>query len=138
MSDAHIKVDRVAVRQMLEDDFRSQLLFQKNYVDTHPHTTRQARIAAAQEFFGRWTERIDATAALMPSEQRAAFTEMINEELEFLIQETQRNPDAFAQRLGVNVSRSTSQPAYRRQGFGELAVRTAKGATIWELIWSLF
>lgn len=138
MSDQSIKVDRIAIREMLEDGYRSQILFQRNYIDTHPRSTPQESTAAAQEFFRRWTDRIDATAALMPSEQRAAFTDIVNEELEFLDQEVQRNSNAFYQRLGVNKNRFTPLPVYHRQGFGELAVRTALRATVWELIWSLF
>jgi hypothetical protein len=54
MSNESIKVDRIAIRQMLEDGFRSQLLFQGNYIDTHPRSTRQESIAAGQEFFRRF------------------------------------------------------------------------------------
>jgi hypothetical protein len=138
MSDANIIVDRVAIRQMLEDGFQSQLLFQKNYIDTHPRSSRQESIAAGQDFFRRWTERIDATAALMPPEQKSAFMEVVEEEFDFLEQVAERDPNAFSQRLGVNMGKANSQPVYRGQGLGELAVRTAVRATIWELIWSLF
>jgi hypothetical protein len=74
----------------------------------------------------------------MPSDQRAAVVTIVQEELDFLEQEAERDPNAFSQRLGVNAGRSVPRPVYHRQGFGELAVRTAVRATIWELIWSIF
>jgi hypothetical protein len=50
MSEPHITVDRMAIRQMLEDGFRSQLLFQGNYIDTHPRSSPQESIAADRIF----------------------------------------------------------------------------------------
>jgi hypothetical protein len=131
-------VDRTAIRQMVEDGFQSQLLFQQNYIDAHPHSSPQESQEAACEFLQRWSDRIDATAALMSPEQGVAFKEMVGEEFGFLIQELERNPQALCQRLGVGMGRPAPQPVYRRQGLGELAVRTAVRATIWEVIWSLF
>lgn len=132
------QVDRVAIREMVEDGFRTQMLFQQNYIDAHPHSTRQESQDAAHKFLQRWTQRIDATADLMPPEQGAAFREMVGEEFDFLTQEAERDPQAFAQRLGVVMGRPAPQIGYRRQGIGEMAVQTAVRATIWQLIRSLF
>jgi hypothetical protein len=131
-------VGRIAIREMVEDAFRSQMLFQQNYINAHPHSTRQESQDAGNEFFQRWAQRIDAIADLMPPEQGAAFRDMVGEEYGFLTQELERNPQALGQRLGVAMGRSAPQVVYRRQGIGEMAVRTAVRATIWELIWSLF
>jgi hypothetical protein len=131
-------MDRIAIREMVEDAFRSQLLFQKNYIDAYPHSTPQESQDAAYEFVQRWAQRIEATADLMPPEQGAAFRDMVDEEYGFLGRELKRNPQAFAQRLGVATGRPTPQVAYQRQGIAEMAVRTAVRATVWELIWSLF
>ena len=133
-----VHVDRIAIREMVEDAFRSQMLFHQNYIDAHPHSTPQESQDAAYEFYQRWAQRIEATADLMLPDQGAAFRDMIGEEYGFLIKELERDPQALAQRLGVVVGRPAPQVAYRRQGIGEMAVRTAVRATIWELIFSLF
>jgi hypothetical protein len=133
-----VHVDRIAIREMVEDAFRSQMLFQQNYIDAHPRSSRQESQDAGYEFFQRWVRRIEATAALMPPEQGAAFREMVGEEQGFLMRELERNPQALARRLGVTMGRPAPQVVYHRQGIGEMAVRTAVRATIWELIWSLF
>ena len=36
MSNVNVSVDRIAIRQMVEDGFRSQLLFHQSYIDAHP------------------------------------------------------------------------------------------------------
>ena len=105
-------VDRIAIRDMVEDAFRSQLLFQKNYIDAHPHSTPQELQDAAYEFVQRWTQRIEATANLMPPEQGAAFRDMVGEEYGFLTRELERNPQALAQRLGVDMGRPPPQVVY--------------------------
>jgi hypothetical protein len=138
MSDVNPNLDRITIRQMVEDGFRSQLLFHQNYLDTHPHSSPQESQEAAHQFLQRWLDRTEATAALMPAAQGAAFKEMVGEEYGFLAQELERNPQALCQRFGINWGRSAPLPVYHRQGLGELAVRTAVRATVWEMIWSLF
>jgi hypothetical protein len=133
-----VHVDRIAIREMVEDAFRSQMLFHRNYIDAHPHRTPQESQDAAYEFYQRWAHRIEATADLMPPDKGAAFRDMVGEEYGFLIKELERNPQALAQRLGVVMGGPAPQVVYRRQGIGEMAVRTAVRATIWELIFSLF
>jgi len=66
---------------------------------------------------------------------------MIDEEDSICFEEHQRDPEAFYRRLCLNLSSNpqpTASVAYRRQGLGELAVRAAVRATVWESIWSLF
>jgi hypothetical protein len=47
------------------------------------------------------------------------------------------SPDA-AQAPPIPIRSQPAAPTYHRQGIGEMAVRTAVRATIWELIFSLF
>jgi hypothetical protein len=74
----------------------------------------------------------------MPREQGIAFTEAYAEEYLFLEHELERDPEALCQRLGVGMRAPAPAREYRRQGLGEVVVRTAVRATIWELIFSLF
>jgi hypothetical protein len=92
-----------------------------------------------RELLRLWRGRTGSTCWVRSNgATRAAFTEMVREEYRFLLQELERNPQALFQRLGVNMGRTARQRVYRRQGLGELAVRTAVRATVWEMIWSLF
>jgi hypothetical protein len=63
MSNVNVNVDRIAVRQMAEDGYRSGPLFEKNYMDTHPRRSPKESQDATREFVGRWLERVDATDA---------------------------------------------------------------------------
>ena len=88
----------------------------------------------------RFEERIKQTAALLPPVEAAAFSQTIDAEREKLIQEYQANPVALKKRLGIDLGRDASEvhKTSGRQGLGELAVRTAVRATVWESIWALF
>jgi hypothetical protein len=136
MSD--IAVDRTAVREMVEDTFRSQMLFHQNLLDTQPYLTPVQTQEETFQYVQRLFERADATADLMTPEQAASFRTMVNEEYTYLMHEFQKNPGGTAQRFGIVLNRAPPQPVYQRQGLGELAVRTAVRATVWELIFSLF
>ena len=123
---------------MAEDAFRSQLLYHKNFIDMHPDSSPEESKAAAWDFRERTAERIEATAALMPPEQGKAFKEMFAEEYLLLEDELERDWKALCQRLGVDIRPPAPRPVHHRQGLGELAVRTAVRATVWELILSVF
>lgn len=88
----------------------------------------------------RFEERIKQTAALLPPVEAAAFSQIIDAEREKLIQEYQATPVALKKRLGIGlgVDAPMAHRASGRQGLGELAVRTAVCATVWESIWALF
>jgi hypothetical protein len=137
-----IIVDRSMVRRLVEDFWRSLVLYDRHLGETQPNLSRDEHMRLSQDFSRRWQERNQATAATMPPEQARMFLRMIDEEDDICFQEHQRNPDAFYRRLGLNLTsdpKPTRQPVvYHRQSFGEMAVRTAVRATIWELIWSLF
>lgn|SRR5438552_5124693 len=131
-----MNVDRITIRQTVEDAFRSQLLFQQNYIGVHPHSSPKESQDAAYDFFQRWYRRIEESADLMPPEQGAAYKELVEEEVRFLIQEFNLNPQGLYQRLGVAMGRLIPQFVCRRQGLGELAVRTAVRATVLDRLYS--
>ena len=134
-------VDRATIRQMIEDFWRSGVLFGRHWGETHPNADPESFRAAATDFSERFWGRIDATAELMPLEQAKIFRQIVAEEDTICFGEHQNNTDAFYRRLGLNLTRTpvpSSPVVYHRQGLGELAVRTAVRATVWQLIWSLF
>ena len=105
------------------------------------NVARETAIAMAVDLNRRQQEQIDAIAALMPPEQATLFLQMIEEEGKLLFDEHQRDPDASYRRLGLqftSIPRVQQTNRYQRQGMGEMAVRTAVRATIWELIFFLF
>jgi hypothetical protein len=132
-----VSVDRATVRRLVEDFWRSLLLFGKHLGETQPNADPESFKAAGIDMSKRFWERIEATAALMPPEQAEMFKKIVEEEDQICFEEEQRNYDGFCKRLGLNVP-SVSAPVYHRQGLGELAVRTAVRASIWELIFSIF
>jgi hypothetical protein len=90
----------------------------------------------AKDLPRQFTERINAMTGLMPLGQAKELCRIMDEERDLLLDERDRDPEAFQRRLGV----SSRQPAirYRRQGIGEMALRTAVRASIWEVIFRLF
>jgi hypothetical protein len=77
VSDTNISLGRNAVREMVEDMFRSQLLYHQNLVEAHPYLTSQQRQEATIKYVERLFDRTDATAALMPPEQAEIFKQMV-------------------------------------------------------------
>ena len=136
---SEVGLNRVVVRQLVEEQFRAVIL-QGRYNGEH-NVPRDTAIAMSLDLTRRHQEQIDAIAALMPPEQATLFRQMIMEEVELFADAHQRDPDASYRRLGLQPT-STPQveqtTTYQRQGIGEMAVRTAVRATIWELIFSLF
>jgi hypothetical protein len=138
---SEVNVDRAMVRRLVEDFWRSLMLFGHNLGATQPNISGEEIKAKAIEFSGSFERQIQATAALMPSEQAQKFLQMVEEEDTICFNERQRDYEAFCRRLGINLTSRPSmapQAAHRRQGLGELAVRTAVRASVWELAWSLF
>lgn len=136
-----IIVDRAMVRRLVEDFWRSLVLYGRHLGETQPNLSRDEYMRLSQAFSRRSHERNQATAATMPPEQAQIFLQMIDEEDDICFQEHQHNRDAFYHRLGLNLTsdpKPTQTFVYRRQSLGEMAVRTAVRATIWELIWSVF
>jgi len=120
-----LRVDRTAIRVMLEDGWRAFM------------TAGRQNLQLAIENKLRSEERIQATAVLMSSEQARAFLQTIEEERAILIAEFDRIQKAFMARLGLLQPRCPVV-MYQQQSLGEMAVRTAIKATIWESIFTLF
>jgi hypothetical protein len=127
------------VRQLVEEQFRAVIL-QGRYNGEH-NVPRDTAIAMALDLNRRQNEQIDAITSLMPAEQATLFRQTVEEEGKLFYDEHQRDPDVSYRRLGLQLT-STPQVQqtirYQRQGIGEMAVRTAVRAAIWELIVSLF
>jgi hypothetical protein len=119
-------IDRGAIRAMVEDFWRSFLA-----------VARQSP-QVGHESILRFEERIKATAALMQPQQASVFLQTTEEEREILFNEYQRNPEALKQRLGLAPSNAPAIVVHSRQSLGEMAIRTAVRATIWESVFSLF
>jgi len=179
---SEISVDRTVVRQMVEDFWRSFILFMRDLPAKYPRASFSERQSECAEFTRCAWSRFEAIAALMPLEQGKAFMQMIDEEDDICSKDHHFRPDEFYRRVNVSspgrnkrdqdadyrrlgldpvaidaavasgeptramadmMAQIRSQPQqaappYRRQGIGEMAVRTAVRATIWELIFSVF
>ena len=121
-------IDRAAIRSMVEDHWRSFI----SVAVSNPQIGFQS--------LENFDERIQATAALMPPERAAMYLQAVEEEREILFNEYNRNPDALKRRLGLGPVRQPNRVVHQhqRQSIGEMAVRTAVRATIWESVISLF
>jgi hypothetical protein len=123
-----VTIDRAAIRSMVEDHWRSFISVAVN----NPQIGAQS----IQNF----DEQINATAASMPSDRAEIYLQAVEEQREILFNEYNRNPDALTRRLGLAPLYAPSvvmrQPS--RQSIGEMALRTAVRATIWESVISLF
>jgi hypothetical protein len=121
-------MDRQVVTGMVEDYWRALI--------------PAMQTGGAETAFGvsqRFEERVEETASLMPPLEAAAFRQSVEAERERLMAEYQSNPVALKQRLGVDMGIDGPQPRARASSsMGDLVVRTAVRATIWESVWSLF
>jgi hypothetical protein len=138
MSD--IEIDRVIVRGLVDDFWRELILVGRNMGQSN--ATRESANATALDLSQRFRERNEATAALMPPQQAKIFLRMIEEEDRICFEEHQRDPDALYRRLSLRLTSTPPDPPdpprSQRQGIGEMVVRTAVRATVWELVDSLF
>lgn len=132
-----MSVDRATVRRLVEDFWRSLMLFGRHLGETQSNADPESFKAQGIEMSKRFWERIDATAALMPPEQARMFKKIVEEEDQICFEDEQRDYDGFCKRLGLNFP-PVPAPVYHRQGLGELAIRAAVRASIWELIFSIF
>jgi len=125
---------------MVEDFWRSLVLYGRHLGETRPNISNEEAARLVLDFSRRFQEQNQATAVSMPPDRARVFLETIDQEDDICFEEHQRNKDAFYRRLDLNFTseRAPLPIAYHRQGIGEMAVRTAVRATIWELIFSLF
>jgi hypothetical protein len=121
-----VSFDRAAVRKMVEDHMREVLR-------VRGYHKRAQNVTLIDQMYARFANQVDALIDSMPPEQGKEFDQMCAEEMHLIRVELQQDPVACARRLGVLPGRVN-----QRQGIGEMAVRTAVRATIWDVIWRLF
>jgi hypothetical protein len=123
-----VTIDRAVIRSMVEDHWRSFI----SVAVRNPQIGFQS--------LENFDEQIQATAALMPPERAAMYLQAVEEERQILFNEYNRDPDALKRRLGLGPVKQPNRVVHQhhRQSIGELAVRTAVRATIWETVISLF
>lgn len=82
---------------------------------------------------------IKEMTATMPEPGASFMRQTIDAERQKLSDEYDRNPDALKARLGMPSS-TYAPPSFghHQQGMGDMIVRTAVRATIWESIWAIF
>jgi hypothetical protein len=123
-------MDRATVTGMVEDYWRSRI-----------SAAQHGGVQSILESVAVFEKRIAQVAAALPPIEGAAFLQAVDADREKLLAEYEANPIAFKQRLGIELGVDGPAHGFRsskRQGLGELAVRTVVRATIWESIWSLF
>jgi hypothetical protein len=121
-------MDRSAVTQMVEDYWRTFV------------SLAQTHTAAAQDASRRFDERVGQTADRMEPLEASAFLQAVEAERERLGSEYAANPAAQKRRLGIPLGNDApaSYQGRSASNLGNLVVRTAVRATIWESIWALF
>lgn len=133
------------IRELVEDFWRSLILQGRQWGQAHPRMSR----AEAESRFGeqsikmsrQFSDRMEKISYLMSPQQAELFLQIVDDEDRICFDEHQKDPEAFYRRLGLELTtqpRAARPAPYRRQGIGEMAVRTAIRATIWESIYSLF
>ena len=116
---------------MIEDNFRAMMI-----------ADMQGKQQLSTDINERFWDRLEAMAALMPAAQAETFRTTLQEESHLLVDEFKRDRQATYRRLDIALPHVpvTHAPVtrYHRQGIGEMAVRTAVRATIWDVIFRLF
>ena len=119
--------DVAIVHQMVEDHWRAFLLLGRQ----NP--------AAGASLIQSFDERISGYSASLSQDKAKVFLTTIEREREKLFLEYELNPDALKARLNIAVEApQTRQARSRGQSFGEIVVRTAVRATVWEIVRSIF
>ncbi|HUC72660.1 MAG TPA: hypothetical protein VMS01_15835 [Stellaceae bacterium] len=122
----NVNIDRAAIRSMVEEHWRSFLAVARD----NPQIGKDSIL--------RFQERIRSTASLMQPDQARVFIQAVEEEGEILFTEYGRNPDDLKQRLGLSPRFTNPVVTHQQQGLGEMVVRTAIRATVWESVFGLF
>jgi hypothetical protein len=123
------QTDITIVRQMVEDHWRAFLLGGRQYP------------AIGADMVKAFDERIQAHAASMSPDKAGTFVSIVDSERNKLFSEYENSPTLLMQRLNIAQTGQPTQTSSRRgnrQGFGELVVRTAVRATVWEIVRSFF
>ncbi len=133
--------DRALARERVEEFWRELIAFGRQVGRTNPNISREGYALLAAERSRKFTERNEALAEQMMPDRGDAFLAMIEEEDNVCFEQHQTDPNAFYRRLSLKLTAETKAPNrgdYQREGLGELAVRTAVRATVWQLVRSLF
>lgn len=123
-------MDRQIIKGMVEDYYRTLI-----------PAMQSDGTAGFEDVSSRFEERVKQTAAMLPPVEAAAFSQTVEAERERMIEEYRADPLAMKKRLGITLGLDGPAEVHSssgRQGLGELAVRTAVRATVWESIWALF
>lgn len=118
--------DRATVRKIIEDHFRAIL-------PLRGYGKRPQNTALIEQMGNRLENQIEAWINSMPPDQAKELDDMFGDEMRLSVAECKQDPVAYARRLGILPGRTSN-----RQGIGEMAVRTAVRASIWEGIARLF
>jgi hypothetical protein len=118
--------DRATVRKIVEDHWRATLPLRGDRM-------RAQNTTLIDQMSNRLGDQTDSWINSLPPDQGNELDRIFNEEMRLSIAEWERNPVGLKRRLGV-LPGSVSH----RQGIGEMAVRTAVRASIWEGIFRLF
>ena len=130
MLDAEDPYGRVFCNRMVQNSWRSFL----TYAALGSGEMGAATIAQLEAE----SQRISRTMEAVRSRR---FLATIEDERSKIADEYRQNPDALKRRLGVPISAPSAPPVISgrsRQSLGELAVRTAVRATVWETIITIF
>jgi hypothetical protein len=80
---------------MVEDNFRATTI-----------ADLQVQGQLSYDINERFSDRLEAMAALMPAVQAQSFTRTVNEECQLLLDECKCDPKAAYRRLGISLSRN--------------------------------
>ena len=124
-------MDTAAITAMVEDFWRSFISAAVN---------GDQRTGAV--IIERFDKQIDDMAKLMSNDEAASFYQIVEEQRAILFNEYSVNPTKLKARLGISGGATSPLAPQRgqrhRMGLGEVAVRTAVRATIWETVIALF
>ena len=123
-------MDTEAMKGLVEDFWR-----------TFIPLAQSGRSDLATEAGGRFEQRIADTAALMHPVDATNFLKFVDAYRDIVLSEYHSNPAALKRRLGIALGNDAAVQqvrSYRHQTLGDVAVRTAVRATVWESIWALF
>ena len=124
-SGMEMNFDRATVRKIVEDQWRE-------IIPLRGYRMRAQNTTLMDKMWKRFGDQTEAWIKSLPSDQGDELAHIFSEELRLSAAEWNRDKVGFARRLGV-LPGSVSH----RQGIGEMAVRTAVRASIWEGIFRL-
>jgi hypothetical protein len=130
VSPADASIDRTAVREMVEDFWRSYILFMRDLQAKYPRASVSEITSRCMAFSERnYWRRFEAISARMSPEKALGFLAMVSEEDAICAKEHHFRPDALYRRLNLNIqnrgSKREQDAAYRRLGLDPAAIDAA-------------